>query len=74
VTKNYLETEDLSCDVDRLMMVCLFQCDKVQHATSQTQTIVTMSKLISQTVMQEIINFVYTGQLDTATFKQQVSR
>ncbi|KAF9407213.1 hypothetical protein HW555_012683 [Spodoptera exigua] len=47
------------------------KCDKIQHATSQTQTIVTMSKLISQTVMQEIINFIYTGALDSSAFKQQ---
>ncbi|XP_061723424.1 rho-related BTB domain-containing protein 1-like isoform X1 [Cydia pomonella] len=47
------------------------KCDKIQHATSSTQTIVTMSKLISQTVMQEIINFVYTGTLDGTAFKQQ---
>ncbi|KPJ16330.1 Putative U5 small nuclear ribonucleoprotein 200 kDa helicase [Papilio machaon] len=47
------------------------KCDKIQHATSQTQTIVTMSKLISQNVMQEIINFIYTGTLDSSAFKQQ---
>ncbi|XP_063896298.1 rho-related BTB domain-containing protein 1 isoform X3 [Helicoverpa armigera] len=50
------------------------KCDKIQHATSQTQTIVTMSKLISQNVMQEIINFIYTGALDSSAFKQQEIR
>ncbi|XP_048001664.1 rho-related BTB domain-containing protein 1 [Leguminivora glycinivorella] len=50
------------------------KCDKIQHATSSTQTIVTMSKLISQTVMQEIINFVYSGTLDGTAFKQQEIR
>lgn len=50
------------------------KCDKIQHATSQTQTIVTMSKVISHTVMQEIINFIYTGALDIAAFKQQEIR
>ncbi|XP_068625544.1 rho-related BTB domain-containing protein 1 [Battus philenor] len=50
------------------------KCDRIQHATSQTQTIVTMSKLISQNVMQEIINFIYTGALDSNAFKQQEIR
>ncbi|KAJ8715450.1 hypothetical protein PYW07_009932 [Mythimna separata] len=54
-----------------IISIRVVKCDKIQHATSQTQTIVTMSKLISQTVMQEIVNFIYTGALDSSAFKQQ---
>ncbi|CAH0597896.1 unnamed protein product [Chrysodeixis includens] len=57
-----------------IVSIRVVKCDKIQHATSQTQTIVTMSKLISQTVMQEIINFIYTGALDASAFKQQEIR
>ncbi|XP_037876620.1 rho-related BTB domain-containing protein 1 [Bombyx mori] len=50
------------------------KCDKSQHATSQTQTIATMSKLISQRVMQEILNFIYTGSMQCTSVKRDEIR
>lgn len=50
----------------------IVKCEKFQHGTSLTQTIVTMSKLISQSVMMEIINFIYTGVIDHSAFKQEI--
>ncbi|XP_047512845.1 rho-related BTB domain-containing protein 1 isoform X2 [Pieris napi] len=54
-----------------ILSLKIVRCEKIQHATSQTQTIVTMSKLISSSVMQEVINFIYTGAIHAAAFKQQ---
>ncbi|XP_022116278.1 rho-related BTB domain-containing protein 1 isoform X3 [Pieris rapae] len=57
-----------------ILSLKIVRCEKIQHATSQTQTIVTMSKLISSSVMQEVINFIYTGAIHAAAFKQQEIR
>ncbi|XP_050681878.1 rho-related BTB domain-containing protein 1 [Leptidea sinapis] len=73
LSDNCKKPPDLFREVNHpaILSIKVVKCDKIQHATSQTQTIVTMSKLISQNVMQEIINFIYTGVIDSTAFKQQ---
>ncbi|CAG9569488.1 unnamed protein product [Danaus chrysippus] len=76
LSDNCKKPPDLFREVNHpaIISIRVVKCDKIQHASSQTQTIVTMSKLISQNVMQEIINFVYTGVIDSGAFKQQEIR
>ncbi|GBP35633.1 Rho-related BTB domain-containing protein 1 [Eumeta japonica] len=50
----------------------IVKCEKIQHAASSTQTIVTMSKLISQQVMRQMLNFIYMGAIDNSVFQQPI--
>ncbi|KAG7297298.1 hypothetical protein JYU34_019257 [Plutella xylostella] len=63
---------DLYREVNHLAFhsIRIVKCENVQHGMSPSQTIVTMSKLISKEVMQEIINFIYSGYIDNTAFKQ----
>ncbi|CAG9138566.1 unnamed protein product [Plutella xylostella] len=65
---------DLYREVNHLAFhsIRIVKCENVQHGMSPSQTIVTMSKLISKEVMQEIINFIYSGYIDNTAFKQEI--
>ncbi|KAJ2940057.1 hypothetical protein O0L34_g14092 [Tuta absoluta] len=76
LTDNCKKPPDLYREVNHPAIKSIRQvkCDKVQHGQSSTQTIVTMSKLVSASVMQEIVSYIYTGTIDANAFKQQEIR
>ncbi|KAJ2940493.1 hypothetical protein O0L34_g6425 [Tuta absoluta] len=76
LTDNCKKPPDLYREVNHPAIKSIRQvkCDKVQHGQSSTQTIVTMSKLVSASVMHEIVSYIYTGTIDANAFKQQEIR
>lgn len=51
----------------------LFQIENGKHTYTQTQTIVSVSKLITPQAMQQCLKFIYTGAIDRECLDLQVS-